>query len=285
MHSRLDNLFSGNYVVVAARINSDMRSYGLVEELNSEDIYSSINYLIEHCRKGVFRNSKWFLRRRLWSELRAMSRTCSEACMEKYLALPGSTTWINRINSSISSYKTEPNVHTVCIALATNGFLNSKITRSIIRDIKSMYEETEISYINTPLANHMRELERLDKLLHKSFPIMYKTKSFQITRGLLSEFYNEIIETPMNIIRLMERGGTKESFEKDNLEARYRYAIKMFNELKINTLIKYSIQYFKLEPDIVGGYSEYINVVNRGTQKTCLNLTLLYNKMIALLKL
>jgi len=276
MQSSLSNLMKKDYTIIINKINSDMRNYGLIEKLNDHDIYTLISYFIKRCRRGIFKNNKWLFKKRVWSDLKIMKDTCRKPCIEHYLTFPGTPSWINKLLSSILDEKMVLNMNTICAALTIDGFISSRIVRRIIRDIRSEYEKSTISFINTPLFAHIKKLKELNELFYKNFPIMYKTRSYHITKGFLSEFYNELASTPLNIISLMELGKTHSYGELDKINSGYEYALKMFRELRIDTLIKYTMQYFSLEPDIVGGYSEYIDIVNSGAASVCSNIVQIY---------
>lgn len=60
--------------------------------------------------------------------------------------------------------------------------------------------------------------------------------------------------------------------EQGNKDSGYRYALRMFHELKIGTLIKYTNQFLNLEYVIIG-YNEYINIV-------ALNVSIIFNNIV-----
>jgi len=276
MDSSINNLLKEDYVVIVNKINSDIKNYGLIEKLNDNDIHTLISYLIKRCRRGIFKDNKWLFKRRIWSDLKIMSKTCRKPCIQHYLTLPGTQSWIDKLIKSISDEKISLNMNTICAALTIDGFISSRTVRRIIRDIKNEYEKSTVSFINTPLSMHMKKIKELNELFHMNFPIMYKTRSYHITKGFISELYNELASTPLNIISLMESGKTHSYRELDKINGGYEYALKMFRELRIDTLIKYTIQYFSLEPDIVGGYNEYIDIVNTGASSICSNIVQIY---------
>jgi len=285
MHSSISNLLKEDYAVIVNKINSDIKNYGLIEILNDSDIHTLISYLIKRCRRGIFKDNKWLFKKRIWNDIKFMSKTCRKPCIEHYLTLPGTSSWINKLITSISDDKMFLNMNTICAALTIDGFISSRTVRRIIKDIKNGYEESTVSFINTPLYMHMEKIKKLNELFHKNFPIMYKTRSYHITKGFISEFYNELASTPPNIISLMESERTHSYGELDKINSGYEYALKMFRELRIDTLIKYTMQYFNLEPDVVGGYSEYIDIVNTGASSICSNIIQIYMMILNSLNL
>lgn len=71
--SRLSKNYSN---VIIDKINSDMNRYGLIENLSENDILTLISCMVEHYGKGIFKNNKWFLKRRIPHYLRNINRTC-----------------------------------------------------------------------------------------------------------------------------------------------------------------------------------------------------------------
>ncbi len=276
MHSSINNLLKEDYGVIINNINSDIKSYGLIDKLNDNDIHTLISNLIKHCRKGIFKDNKWLFKRRIWNDLKIMSKTCRKPHIEHYLILPGTRSWIDKLIKSVADEKVFLDMNTICAALTIDGFISCRTVRRIIKDIKNEYEKSTISFNNTSLSIHMKKLMEINELFHKNFPIIYKTRSYHITKGFISEFYNELANTPLNIISLMESERSRSYGGLDKINSGYEYAKKMFRELKIDTLIKYSIQYFSLEPDIVGGYNEFIDIVNTGASNICSNVVQIY---------
>lgn len=275
---------SKNYSnVIIDKINSDMNRYGLIENLSENDIFTLISCVVEHCRRGIFKNNKWFLRKRISHYLRDINKTCRRPCIEQYLTLPGTCYWIEKLINSFLDEKISLNINNICAALVIDGFISSRTVRRIVNDIKNEYKKSTISFTTTPLSIHMENIREVNGLFHQNFSIIYKIKSYYIARGLISKFYNVLLRTSLNIASLMELGAHSYR-EQGNIDGGYRYALRMFRELKIETLIKYTIQFLNLEPDIIG-YNEYINIVNLNVSNICNNIVRIYTGILSSLNL
>ncbi len=274
----VDKFSIGECVTTAARLNSKMKYYNLLEHVNSYDIYESYKYLLSYCRKGSLSNIKWIVRRRIDSRLRGLSRSCNEKNIEHYLILPGSIGWIKNLIKKLSLMQFPISSDIICIGTVIKGFLRSRTIRYLVNDISRRYNDEGVKYIDTPLAEHMESIRELDGTVSKNFPILHKLRSFNIVSNFVSEFYNEITEIPVDMVNLSSKTMT-ESINS------YEYAVEMFRKLKIDELIRMELEYLELDPDINGGYMELVSVLNSGIKHTCSDLSRIYEYIVREIKI